>query len=184
MRPIELREDAPAKPEHDAATELARRAGALLLDLRSRSPHSKRALSDEGDRCSHEFLMAQLATRFPQDPVRSEEGHDSPGAERLWVIDPLDGSREYGEGREDWAVHVALAEGGRPAVGAVALPARGMVLGTSEPPPLAEAATALAGHGSRSSGVRDRSRTTWASVRFCSLPKRATSRATSVTRKT
>ena len=119
MRPIELREDAPAKPEHDAATELARRAGALLLDLRSRSPHSKRALSDEGDRCSHEFLMAQLATRFPQDPVRSEEGHDSPGAERLWVIDPLDGSREYGEGREDWAVHVALAEGGRPAVGLV-----------------------------------------------------------------
>jgi 3'(2'), 5'-bisphosphate nucleotidase len=139
--PIELLEDAPANPgEHDAATDLARRAGAVLLDLRSRSPHSERALSDEGDRCSHEFLMAQLATRFPQDPVRSEEGHDSPGAERLWVIDPLDGSREYGEGREDWAVHVALAVGSRPAIGAVALPARGIVLGTSAPPPLAEAA--------------------------------------------
>jgi 3'(2'), 5'-bisphosphate nucleotidase len=139
--PIERLEDAPANPgEHDAATDLARRAGAVLLGLRSRSPHSERALSDEGDRCSHEFLMAQLATRFPQDPVRSEEGHDSSGAERLWVIDPLDGSREYGEGREDWAVHVALAVGSRPAIGAVALPARGMVLGTSAPPPLAEAA--------------------------------------------
>ncbi|HEX4220538.1 MAG TPA: 3'(2'),5'-bisphosphate nucleotidase CysQ [Acidimicrobiales bacterium] len=141
VHPIELLDDAPANPgEHHAATDLARRAGAVLLELRSRSPHSGRALSDEGDRRSHQFLMAELATRFPQDAVRSEEGDDSPGAERLWVIDPLDGSREYGEGREDWAVHVALALAGRPVVGAVALPARGMVLGTSAPPPLAEAA--------------------------------------------
>jgi 3'(2'), 5'-bisphosphate nucleotidase len=138
---IEPLEDVPTRPAaHDAATELAGRAGALLLDLESQSQHSGRALSDEGDRRSHQFLMDELARRFPDDPVRSEEGHDSPGGDRLWIIDPLDGSREYGERREDWAVHVALALDGHPAVGAVALPARGIVLGTSDPPPLAEVA--------------------------------------------
>jgi 3'(2'), 5'-bisphosphate nucleotidase len=127
--------------EHRAAIELARGAGEVLLALRSRSPASGRVLSDEGDRMSHQYLMAELAVRFPDDPVRSEEGRHSPGAERLWVVDPLDGSREYGEGREDWAVHVALAIGGHPAIGAVALPAQGVVLGTAAPPAMAPAAS-------------------------------------------
>jgi 3'(2'), 5'-bisphosphate nucleotidase len=141
VHPIELPEHAPTTvTEHDAAADMAREAGAVLMDLRSRSRLSGRALSDEGDRRSHEFLMARLATQFPHDPVRSEEGDDSPGAERLWVIDPLDGSREYGEGRDDWAVHVALAVAGRPVVGAVALPGRGLVVGTAAPPPLARTA--------------------------------------------
>jgi 3'(2'), 5'-bisphosphate nucleotidase len=126
--------------EHGAATDLARDAGELLLALRSGTNGSGRALSDEGDSRSHQYLMAQLALRFPDDHVRSEEGRDTPGAERLWVVDPLDGSREYGEGREDWAVHVALSMGGDPAVGAVALPARGVVLGTAAPPPMTRAA--------------------------------------------
>jgi 3'(2'), 5'-bisphosphate nucleotidase len=141
VHPIELQEHAPTTlTEHDAAADLAREAGAVLLRLRSQSKPSGRALSDEGDRRSHEFLMGRLATEFPHDAVRSEEGDASPGAERLWVIDPLDGSREYGEGRDDWAVHVALAVAGRPVVGAVALPARGLVLGTASPPPLAPTA--------------------------------------------
>jgi 3'(2'), 5'-bisphosphate nucleotidase len=138
IEPVEEVRTNPA--EHDAAADLARRAGAVLLDLESQSQHSGRALSNEGDRRSHQFLMAELASHFPHDPVRSEEGHDSPGGDRLWIIDPLDGSREYGERRADWAVHVALALEGRPAVGAISLPARGIVLGTSAPPPLAEAA--------------------------------------------
>lgn len=123
--------------EHGAATVLARDAGELLLALRSGSRRSGRSLSDEGDRRSHQHLMAQLASQFPDDPVRSEEGRDTPGAERLWIVDPLDGSREYGEGRGDWAVHVALSIGGAPAVGALALPSRGLVLGTAVPPPMA-----------------------------------------------
>jgi 3'(2'), 5'-bisphosphate nucleotidase len=122
--------------EPTAAVELARAAGDLLMALRARSPLSGRPLSDEGDRLSHELLMAELATRFPPDEVRSEEGADAPGADRLWIIDPLDGSREFGEGRDDWAVHVALAIGGEPIVGAVALPVLGLVLGTSSPPSL------------------------------------------------
>jgi 3'(2'), 5'-bisphosphate nucleotidase len=81
--------------------------------------------------------MAELAIRFPDDEVRSEEGGQMSGADRLWIVDPLDGSREFGEDRDDWAVHVALATGGHPVVGAVALPARQVVLGTAAPPPLA-----------------------------------------------
>ncbi|HEX3461945.1 MAG TPA: 3'(2'),5'-bisphosphate nucleotidase CysQ [Acidimicrobiales bacterium] len=122
--------------EHTAAVDLARAAGDLLMALRSRSMHSGRPLSDEGDRLSHELLVAELAARFPHDEVRSEEGAKAPGGDRLWIIDPLDGSREFGEGRDDWAVHVALAIGGDPIVGAVALPVLGLVLGTSAPPPL------------------------------------------------
>jgi 3'(2'), 5'-bisphosphate nucleotidase len=138
---IEPLQDVPVSPAvHDDATDLAQRAGALLLDLESQSQHSGRSLSAEGDRRSNQFLLDELARRFPDDPVRSEEGPDSPGGDRLWIIDPLDGSREYGERREDWAVHVALAIEGRPDVGAIALPARAIVLGTAAPPPLPEVA--------------------------------------------
>ncbi len=124
------------KAEHVVAVELARAAGDLLMELRSGSPWSGRPLSDEGDRLSHELLVAELASRFPHDEVRSEEGADMAGADRLWIIDPLDGSREFGEDRDDWAVHVALAIGSHPIVGAVALPALQVVLGTSAPPAL------------------------------------------------
>lgn len=123
--------------EHTVAFELAQVAGDLLIELQTRSPLTGRRLSDEGDRLSHEFLAEALAARFPHDPVRSEEGQESAGADRLWVVDPLDGSLEYGEGRDDWAVHVALAIGSDPVVGAVALPAHRLVLGTSAPPALA-----------------------------------------------
>jgi 3'(2'), 5'-bisphosphate nucleotidase len=144
--------------EHTVAAELARAAGDLLMDLRSRSPGSGRQLSDVGDRLSHELLVAELAARFPHDMVRSEEGDNAPGADRLWVIDPLDGSREYGEGRDDWAVHVALAIGGRPVVGAVALPAEQVVLGTSAPPALSAPASVprLVVSRSRPPAVADR----------------------------
>jgi len=125
-----------SEAEHRAAHDLARAAGDLLMDLRTRSPLAGRRLSDEGDRLSHEFLMVELAIRFPHDEVRSEEGAEAPGGERLWIVDPLDGSREFGEVRDDWAVHVALAIGGHPIVGAVALPALQVVLGTAAPPAL------------------------------------------------
>jgi 3'(2'), 5'-bisphosphate nucleotidase len=128
------------KAEHLAAIELARDAGDRLMELRSRSPRSGRTLSDEGDRLSHELLATELAARFPHDAVRSEEGAEMAGADRLWIIDPLDGSREFGEGRDDWAVHVALAIDGDPVVGAVGLPALQVVLGTSAPPALSDPA--------------------------------------------
>jgi 3'(2'), 5'-bisphosphate nucleotidase len=143
--------------DHALAHDLAERAGRLLLDLRAQGGDPA-ALKDAGDRSSHEFLMAELAKARPADAVLSEEGIDDKArltADRVWIIDPLDGTREFGEpGRTDWAVHVALweraAEGasgnadaaGEPSpasepgaageltAGAVALPAQGITLST------------------------------------------------------
>ena len=121
------------------AARLADDAGRLLLDLRGRigtalSPEEARR---EGDRLSHEFLAAAIAEGYPDDGFLSEEGADSTdrlGRDRVWIVDPLDGTREFGEPpRTDWAVHVCLAVKGRAMVGAVALPARGTVLSTAKP---------------------------------------------------
>ena len=99
-------------------------------------------LRKAGDRLSHEFLVAELAKRRPDDLVLSEEAADNPArltADRVWIVDPLDGTKEFGEpGRTDWAVHVALWERsagtGTLTAGAVALPAQGTVLSTATLP--------------------------------------------------
>jgi 3'(2'), 5'-bisphosphate nucleotidase len=114
------------------AAELAERAGALLLDLRAHSGLAGRDLGKRGDADSNALLLSELAAARPDDAVLSEESVDSPArlvADRVWIIDPLDGTREYGlPGRDDWAVHVALWQrdvGIRAA--AVAQPAYGAV---------------------------------------------------------
>ena len=141
--------------DHALAHDLAERAGRLLLDLRAQGG-APDALKNAGDRSSHEFLMTELAKARPSDAVLSEEGIDNKDrltADRVWIVDPLDGTREFGEqGRTDWAVHVALwqrtaANGnagaageptsasepgaaGELTAGAVALPAQGTTLST------------------------------------------------------
>ena len=128
--------------DHALARELAAEAGRRLLKLRAGgSGDEPDLLRKAGDRSSHEFLAAELARRRPGDVVLSEEGADNPArlaATRVWIVDPLDGTREFGEpGRTDWAVHVALwerneaGEGGDLTAGAVALPAQGTVLSTT-----------------------------------------------------
>ena len=125
--------------DHALARDLAVQAGRRLLDLRAHRDSEADVLRKAGDRLSHEFLTAALAALRPGDVVLSEEGADNParlGARRVWIVDPLDGTREFGEpGRSDWAVHVALWEDGDLTAGAVALPAQGTVLSTLEPPP-------------------------------------------------
>jgi 3'(2'), 5'-bisphosphate nucleotidase len=125
--------------DHILARDLAEQAGRLLLDLRAGGGDPD-MLRKAGDRLSHEFLVAQLAARRPDDAVLSEEGIDDKArlaADRVWIVDPLDGTREFGEeGRTDWAVHVALWDRGKLIVGAVALPAQGTVLSTVSPPVL------------------------------------------------
>jgi 3'(2'), 5'-bisphosphate nucleotidase len=108
----------------------------LLVDLQASEPDEARRRS-EGDRRANTLLLDRLAALAPGDAVLSEEAKDDLirlGAARTWIIDPLDGTREFGEGRTDWAVHVALVEGGVPTAGAVALPARGLTLSTDPRP--------------------------------------------------
>src|SRR6201996_3497575 len=127
--------------DHHLARDLAVVAGHRLIELRARGG-APDELRKAGDQLAHEFLAAELARLRPDDVVLSEEGAEDPArlsADRVWVVDPLDGTREFGEeGRTDWAVHVALwerASGGLTA-GAVALPAQDEVLSTVTPPPL------------------------------------------------
>lgn len=128
--------------DHQLARELAQQAGRRLLALRGDGGPAD-SLRKRGDRLAHEFLTAELASQRPDDAVLSEEGLDDParlGARRVWIVDPLDGTREFGEhGRTDWAVHVALWQDGDLSAGAVALPAQQTVLSTADPEPAARA---------------------------------------------
>jgi 3'(2'), 5'-bisphosphate nucleotidase len=114
--------------DHRLAAELAAEAGALLLDLRSHA-------ADEADTRSDALILGRLATERPDDAVLSEESADDLvrlGRDRVWIVDPLDGTREYNEdGRDDWAVHIALWErGSGVTAAAVGLPAQGRILHT------------------------------------------------------
>lgn len=126
--------------DHALAAELATTAGELLL--RTREEHAgidPKELKDIGDRVSHDFLMAELATARPDDAVLSEEGADDHArlsADRVWIVDPLDGTREFSEAeRDDWAVHVALWQDGELVAGAVGRPARGVTYSSAESEP-------------------------------------------------
>jgi 3'(2'), 5'-bisphosphate nucleotidase len=132
--------DAAATDDHALARWLATTAGDLLLGVRDEGLQGG-PLKDKGDRASHELLMRLLAEHRPDDAVLSEEGpgHD-PGKDRLtssrvWIVDPLDGTREFAEPpRDDWAVHVALWQDGALVAGAVAQPALGRTFDTGRPP--------------------------------------------------
>lgn len=154
----------PGPDETDAAlaTRLATQAGELLLRLRERMIAERApswSLMDEGDAAAQRFLAGELAAARPDDAVLSEEGRDDPRRrvqDRVWIVDPLDGTREFGErGRNDWAVHVALWTGKGFGAGAVALPAIGRTLSTDPAPevPMVKRARPIV--------VTSRSRTTY-----------------------
>ncbi len=112
---------------------MAKAAGRLLLEVREDAGLTGAWLGSRGDLTANRLLLDLLAAAHAADAVLSEEAVDSAvrlGVERVWVVDPLDGTREFSERRDDWAVHVALTVGGVLAAGAVALPARGLVLST------------------------------------------------------
>ncbi|MBK7642384.1 MAG: 3'(2'),5'-bisphosphate nucleotidase CysQ [Planctomycetes bacterium] len=126
--------DVPAAQRADLsfAIEAARSAGERVLALRATGRWTQEpTLADIGDQAADGFLQGFVRGRYPQDGILSEETADSSARlsnERVWIIDPLDGTREYSQGRADWAVHVALAIGGQPALAAVALPAQQRLL--------------------------------------------------------
>ncbi len=128
-----------AEIDAQLAARLAGEAGALLLELQRSGTAQGKELGQIGDKIANTHLMEALRAARPNDAILSEEESDT--AERLnhrrvWIIDPLDGTREYSEGREDWAVHVALSVGGMASDGAVALPRLGLILGSDAPPEL------------------------------------------------
>lgn len=125
----------------ELADYLATEAGRLLLSVRESHATTSDlgTLGQAGDRAAQEYLARELAAARPGDAVLSEEAADDPrrlDAGRVWIIDPLDGTREFSEGRHDWAVHVALWERGTLVAGAVALPAQERTLSTADPPKL------------------------------------------------
>ena len=126
--------------DHEVAARLATEAGQLLLAVREELADATATdRKAAGDKRSHDYLMEALARERRDDAVLSEEGVDDPvrlSAQRVWIVDPLDGTREFSElGREDWAVHVALWQAGALVAGAVALPAQGVTLATPDPAP-------------------------------------------------
>ncbi|HEV8116514.1 MAG TPA: 3'(2'),5'-bisphosphate nucleotidase CysQ [Acidimicrobiales bacterium] len=137
MRPGTPLDDTLARADdHAKAVATAEAAGKLLLQLRGEGRTDGKAtagLGTHGDSAANQLILDLLARSSPDDAVLSEEAVDSAArldARRVWIVDPLDGTREFSEHRDDWAVHVALSVGGVLAAGAVALPARDLVLAT------------------------------------------------------
>lgn len=135
--------------DHRLAHDLAAETGAVLLQVRRRftapdgTAHDQTAMKAAGDQEAHDLIMRRLTAARPDDAILSEEGADDLArlsAARTWIVDPLDGTREFSEPpRDDWAVHIALVIDGQPIVGAVALPALGLTLSTATPPVLGPA---------------------------------------------
>lgn len=123
----------------DLAAHLAETAGTLLLAVRAAGVFSQTSLGKAGDQTANQFLVPAIREQRPDDGLLSEEMRcdgQRLSHRRVWIIDPVDGTREYGEGRSDWAVHVGLAIDGVATVGAVALPGLGITLTSDAPPAL------------------------------------------------
>lgn len=117
--------DVKAMSDEDLAAHLAEVAGRILLEVRASGLFSAKALGKAGDQTANQFLVHALREVRPDDGLLSEEEKDNAdrlAKSRVWIVDPVDGTREYGEERADWAVHVGLAIDGEPVMGAVALP--------------------------------------------------------------
>jgi len=125
-----------AMTDAELAAHLAEVAGRILLAVRGAKVLSDKALGVAGDAVANQFLVHALRQQRPDDGLLSEESRDTGERlekSRVWIIDPVDGTREYGEERSDWAVHVGLAIDGVPVIGAVALPGANTVLRTDQP---------------------------------------------------
>jgi len=132
-----MSEPAIIEGDADLAAAIAKAAGRLLVGLRESGLFEGKALGAAGDAVAQKLIEEAIKLQRPNDAVLSEEAVDDKArlaASRVWIIDPLDGTREYGEGRADWAVHVALTVDGAPALGAVALPGLDLVLRSDAPP--------------------------------------------------
>jgi 3'(2'), 5'-bisphosphate nucleotidase len=126
--------------DHLFAEELALRTGELLVRFRAEQANrlSPRRLGQAGDAAGQAFIAGRLAEFRPRDGLLSEEAPDTAARlthDRVWIVDPLDGTREFGLGQPDWAVHIALWENGIGiTAAAVAVPGLGLVHSTANLP--------------------------------------------------
>lgn len=121
------------------AAAIAEEAGRLLLNIQRDSGLTGRGLGDAGDKRANELILARLGAARPDDAILSEESRDDLsrlGAKRVWIVDPLDGTREFREGRNDWAVHIGLSVAELPVAGAIAIPSEGLIFTSDNPPAL------------------------------------------------
>ena len=130
--------DPKSMSDGDLAAHLAEVAGRILVEVRSSGLFSPKALGKAGDQTANQFLCHALREVRPDDGLLSEEEKDNAARldkSRVWIVDPVDGTREYGEARSDWAVHVGMAVDGAPTLGAVALPGLdgGTILRSDQP---------------------------------------------------
>ena len=120
----------------ELAFHLAEVAGKILIQVRESGMFEGKSLGKAGDETANQFLCHALRQQRPEDGLLSEEEKDNEARlskSRVWIVDPVDGTREYGEARSDWAVHVALCVDGEPVTGAVALPGLDTVLRSDAP---------------------------------------------------
>lgn len=114
---------------------LAQGTGEVLKGVRNVGVLRGRSLGDAGDDLAQNWIARVLEQHRPDDGFLSEEAADNPerlGKERVWIVDPLDGTKEFATGRQDWAVHIALVENGHPTHAAVGLPDLGVVFTTAD----------------------------------------------------
>ena len=122
--------------DNQLAAKIANTAGKILLAIQSSGLVSGKAMGAAGDAVANAFILQMLKHNRPDDALLSEEEAADPKrleSSRIWVVDPLDGTREFSEKRSDWAVHVALAIDGVPTASAVALPGLGSTLTSAAP---------------------------------------------------
>jgi 3'(2'), 5'-bisphosphate nucleotidase len=130
----------------ELAAHLAETAGRILIEVRDSGVFSAKALGKAGDQTANQFLVHAIREARPDDGLLSEEmkcDGDRLTKSRVWIVDPVDGTREYGEERLDWAVHVALVVDGVATIGAVALPGAALVLRSDQPQPVPRPASPL-----------------------------------------
>lgn len=114
---------------------LAQGTGEILKGVRNVGVLRGRSLGDAGDDLAQSWISRTLAQHRPGDGFLSEEAADNPARlkkDRVWIVDPLDGTKEFATGRQDWAVHIALVENGRPTHAAVGMPDLGVVFDSAD----------------------------------------------------
>ncbi|WP_375002620.1 3'(2'),5'-bisphosphate nucleotidase CysQ [Gordonia sp. PS3] len=159
-----MRPSPPAMSDAELAAAIAEGAGEILLGIRHRNLLTGPLVGDVGDALAQAWISTVLRRHRGRDAVLSEEAEDvgdRSRAERVWIIDPLDGTSEFAMGTSDWAVHVALAVDGTPTAAAVSLPAQNEVFRSDDVPathgPLTgRLAVSRYGHSYHSAAVADR----------------------------